>query len=93
MVLSLQRSFAQLCKGLGIVHHHIISWQHQSQWAGRMDDQGALGLHPVWLDEGAHILMDKLIWPSALVPVMYNSEPDDGHCMPILLATGHVKHY
>ena len=44
-----------------------------------MDDQGALGLHPVWLDEGAHILMDKLFGLGS-GPVMYNSEPDDGHC-------------
>ena len=50
-------SFAWLCKGLGIIHHHITIGNSK---AGRMDDQDAQGLYLSWPDQGSCNFLDEL---------------------------------
>ena len=66
-------SFARLCKGLGIVHHHITIGNSkangQVEWTIRTLKDCILA----WPDQGAHNLLDKPFSLSA-TPIMYDSE-------------------
>ena len=52
-------SFARLCKGLGIIHHHITVGNSKANGQVEADDQDAEGLYPAWPDQDARNLSGR----------------------------------
>ena len=66
-------SFARLCKGLGIVHHHITVGNSKANGQVKQMIRMLKELYPARPDQDARNLLDK---PLSLgtTPVMYDSE-------------------